>query len=193
MSRLLVAVGLLPVMALAAPGVKDKGPAATYFSTRVGDKLEYELRSGDTVTPAWNTEVVTKVEPAGTGVRITFTSTQAGGRTTESVVSAAPDGLAWLVAYGSKCDTPVPLLKLPPTVGTTWMVGDERNGTKYTVGAVDEEVKVPAGKYKCVRVDAVSNGVTPNVYWYARGVGLVKQTMGGPDIVATLKAFTPTK
>ena len=61
------------------------------------------------------------------------------------------------------------------------------------MAAVDEEVEVPAGKSKCVRVDAVFNGVTPNVYWYVPGVGLVKNTMGGRDIVATLKTFTPGK
>ena len=193
MSRLLFVVCLFPLVAPAAPVTKTKEPPPTYFAARVGDKLEYELTTGGKVVPAWNTEVVTKVEPAGSGTRITFTSTSADGRTTESVVSADSTGLAWLVMGGTKCEAPVTILKLPPTVGTKWEVGGEGGRTVYTVGAVDEEVKVPAGTFRCVRVDTLYNGVTPNVYWYAPGVGMVKQTMGGPDIVATLKSFTPGK
>lgn len=52
----------------------------------------------------------------------------------------------------------------------------------WTVEAVDEVVTVPAGTFSCLRVhrvespSAVDSNGADNVYWYARGVGKVKET-----------------
>ena len=193
MSRLLAVVACLCALPPhAAPAPKLKAAETYYFTTRVGDKLEYELRSRKGATP-WRTEVVTKVEPVGDGVRVTLACTFPDGQTAESVVAAGPDGLSWLVAYGAKGDAPVPFLKLPAKAGTTWELVDGKHRMVCTVAEVDEEVP-PAGKYKCIRVEVALSGadVPPNINWYARGVGLVKVEMA-PGTVAVLKAFTPAK
>lgn len=67
---------------------------------------------------------------------------------------------------------------------------------KLTTGG--EEVEVPAGKFKAVRVEAEAGfpapfAVTRTTYWHAPGVGVVKtvEQIKGGDRVEVLKAFTP--
>jgi hypothetical protein len=51
---------------------------------------------------------------------------------------------------------------------------------QWTVEAVDTEIEVPAGKFRCVRVHRVSLETSSDkVYWFAAGVGKVKEKSGG--------------
>ena len=56
----------------------------------------------------------------------------------------------------------------------------------WTVDAVNESVTVPAGTFSCLRVHRVEPPSTvdttggDNVFWFARGVGKVKET--GPEL-----------
>lgn len=61
--------------------------------------------------------------------------------------------------------------------GTITMV--EKSET-WTVEAVDEEVTVPAGTFRCVRLRRVgdSDGASVKTWWFAPGVGKVKETGG---------------
>ena len=60
---------------------------------------------------------------------------------------------------------------VPATLKVTW-----------TVEAIDEMVTVPAGTFPCLRVhrvepaSAVDSTGGDNVFWFARGVGKVKET-----------------
>lgn len=49
----------------------------------------------------------------------------------------------------------------------------------WTVEAVDEQVTVPAGTFSCIRVRRRSlTGQSDKTYWFARGVGKVKESGG---------------
>jgi hypothetical protein len=67
----------------------------------------------------------------------------------------------------------------------------------FTAGG-SEEVEVPAGKYKAVRVDAdgtIAGTRTGVTYWFAPDIGVVKMrySIAGSDSVLELKSFTPGK
>jgi hypothetical protein len=101
---------------------------------------------------------------------------------------------------------PVPLLKLPAKEGETWTV--ERPGSfakgpggsnkaTYTVGK-EEEVEVPAGKFKAIRVEMaleLRGGTLKSSTWYAAGVGIIKVVTpsGDKERTQVLKSFTPGK
>lgn len=63
-----------------------------------------------------------------------------------------------------------------PTATTTTVAKTEQ----WTIEAVGEAVTVPAGTFTCIRVRRVSAviGQSAKTFWYARGVGKVKETGG---------------
>ncbi|WP_020474616.1 TapB family protein [Zavarzinella formosa] len=61
-----------------------------------------------------------------------------------------------------------------------------------------EDVEVPAGKFKTIRLEMksqVGRVKTEATYWYAPNLGLVKMTgmSGNLESVMVLKSFTPGK
>lgn len=62
------------------------------------------------------------------------------------------------------------LLKAPIAVGTEWLGGVY----EMRIKAVDAEVTVPAGTFKCVQVVGRVEDMGADGFWYAPGVGLVK-------------------
>jgi hypothetical protein len=69
---------------------------------------------------------------------------------------------------------------------------------KYTTVG-EEEVEVPAGKFKAIRVDMVAGDERPpagTTYWFALGHGPVKiltRNPNGEERIQHLKAFIPAK
>lgn len=59
----------------------------------------------------------------------------------------------------------------------------------WRVVNASESLTVIAGTYTCLHVQRTSNGGTVQDYWYARGVGKVKETGGGQN--EELMSFTP--
>ena len=59
-------------------------------------------------------------------------------------------------------------------------VGDTARQDQWTVEAVDEQVTVPAGTFSCIKVHRVGAdaGQADKRYWFARGVGKVKEEGG---------------
>jgi hypothetical protein len=98
-------------------------------------------------------------------------------------------------------DPPRPELRLPARAGAAWTwdaAGVGHNPpTKVAYKVVgEEEVEVPAGKFKAVRVEAVltAGPLTHRTEtWYARRVGVVKRVVGvGKDEQVTeLLSFRP--
>ena len=70
---------------------------------------------------------------------------------------------------------------------------------KGTFKSGEEEITVPAGKYKTVTAFTTECEINGNKaefkYWFAPGVGVVKQTMsiGGGAIVSDLKKLEAVK
>ncbi len=77
------------------------------------------------------------------------------------------EGAAWPEAY---LDTTPNLRGRPKT---------RRAEVKWEVEALADRVTVPAGTFTCLRVRRSRKHHPPTVSWYAKGVGLVKQTGAG--------------
>lgn len=182
---------------LAAP--VPKAMPVLYLPTTVGTKRVYETRRDDKVL-CETTEVVTKVEAKGDGYTVTVEGDdQPGGGWTQAFVVSAK-GVAFQLDPEAEAE---PVFKSGLKAGDTWKVEHTgpRKGlgeTTFTVGK-EEEVEVPAGKYKAIPVtrelplDGRRGAKTTT--WYAPGVGVVKKevdSLGGGG-VTVLTSFTPGK
>lgn len=111
----------------------------------------------------------------------------------------------------SVLEPPIPIIKYPMALGKSWKYSGkitiqaptgemELDSTADLKVAAFEEVKTGAGTFKAYRVDmkaTISSGATnqevTNSYWFAAGVGMVKQSavlpgVGG-DITGTLTSY----
>jgi hypothetical protein len=181
MARLFsVCLGLLCAAAIAAPVPRGAGTGVPYFPTAVGAKWVYERVDGteEVVT-------VTAVERDGDTLVVSRQSAD-GGQYTKMIVSAsglrqgkdrAGGEWGWL-------------LKLGHDPSESWEVPAGGRRTVYA----PEEVEVPAGRFKALRVVWQRDGGTLTS-WYAPGVGEVKRverTGGEPErVTRSLKTFDP--
>jgi hypothetical protein len=198
-TRILFALLLFPVLTVAAPVPKAKAPEL-YFPTTEGTTRVMRTASEDgTSTEA--TQTVTKVEEKD-GVYTVTTTREVGGQRREFRNEVSAKGVFSLPLPGEKGE-PRAALKLPAKEGDTWTTEQPAAGgragwtTKHTVGK-EEEVEVPAGKFKAIVVttEYEVNGVAyKGTAWYAAGVGVVKSVSVSDrtERVQELKEFTPGK
>src|SRR4051794_13835172 len=157
MFRSLPVLLIAAVVAVAAPGSKERDKAPLYHPTREGTKRVYENRVGDSA--AEFAELVTKVEAKGGGFRVTTSREMNRGGTATIVTDVSANGVFRVANGGAELPEPLPLLKLPAKPGDTWEAtrpgppGEAVVTTTYTVGK-EEEVEVPAGKFKAIPVEA---------------------------------------
>jgi DUF3108-like len=146
-------------------------------------------------------EWVTAVETKGGMTVVSFAREEGGPPLYQYGASA--DGVFGVSSEGEVYDRPFQVLKLPPREGEAWEVeppatpGQPARKFKYTTGK-EEEVEVPAGKFKAVRVEVesmINGAVHRTTHWHAPGVGMVKSVTPDKrgDRVQVLKAFTPGK
>lgn len=101
---------------------------------------------------------------------------------------------------GLEVEPPLELLRYPVKAGEKW-AGELKVGAdtgKFSAVTGEENVEVPAGKYKTVRVaiQLIEKGKTiDTTYWFARDVGIVKQTVvtEGLNLVMELDRFDRKK
>jgi len=198
-----LALALVTFNAPAAPTLKGK--ETYYFPTTEGDKRVYETREGDRVRESSN--VVMKVEKKDGTMIVSVGREVKGELRVVEKVEVSEKGVTHLRSGPFLLKTPRPDVKLPVKPGEQWSYesdsGDGPVGTKttYTVGK-EEEIEVPAGKFKAVRVDneltfpsAKGETKVRRSNWYAPGVGLVKLVIdtGTSKTTMVLKSFTPGK
>jgi hypothetical protein len=101
---------------------------------------------------------------------------------------------------GIEVSPPLCLLQHPFKKGETWETALKLGAqtAKVTCRADSEEVTVPAGKYKALSVHMeVKEGdmKTRTTYWFAEGIGVVKQTVdvGGKTITIELEKYEAGK
>jgi hypothetical protein len=111
---------------------------------------------------------------------------RAAGYTTTIAVSG--DGLIQVALNGEALAKPSMLLKTPLKAGTKW---ESNAGGRYEA-TKEEEVEVPAGRFRAVRVELVQ-GDRKMTLWFAPGVGQIKTVEAGSDRVHVLKEFKPGK
>lgn len=188
--------------AFCAPAPKDRPNSTAYFPIRVGDKWVMQLQNGDTTSEI--TEVVTEVEKKDGDFIVTVGRETNGEVRVYSKTRVSENGLFRMLLGKAEYDPPVCVLKLPARKGESWT--SEPNGTggkllrtqKHTIIG-EEEIDVPAGKFKAIRIDielAIDSGKGfQSTIWYAPGVGPVKtiSTIKDRERVQVLKSFTPGK
>ena len=195
---------LSAAFAAAAPASKDKGDL--YHPIKEGDKRVYEEK-GVTGRVRESSNVVTKVEKKD-DVFIVTTGREIKGKMRDTgTLEVSDKGVTTTATTFAKLKTPRPVIKLPAKEGDKWEYdsdgGDGPAGAKatFTVGK-EEEIEVPAGKFKAIRIDAelkydIGNGPTTikTSRWYAPKVGLIKMVTnpGATESVMVLKSFTPGK
>jgi hypothetical protein len=182
------------VLAVNVSPARAQGPAATspFYPLKVGTTWQYRLGSEKLTVKVAGEEKVGDLACAR--VEAVYK-----GKTSTEYVAVQPDGL-----YRAKMDDAVLkpalcFLQLPPQKGKTWKVNSEVDGVKIkgTFIQDEEEITVPAGTFKAVKVsskDYTIGGRTMTLtYWFAEGKGIVKQRleMDGYDWILELEAFQP--
>ena len=73
------------------------------------------------------------------------------------------------------------ILQQPLKLGNQW----ESNGKHYRISAINANVTVPYGTYKCIKV-VEENGSGINTRYFAKGIGIVKEEyISGNNVVST--------
>jgi hypothetical protein len=194
MARFALALLLVTGVAVAAPVPKAQ-PKAPFHPTAVGTKWEY-IRNGDEKA-VYAEELIESEEKDG----VVIFRIQVTPNVGQSWVSGYTLGDGQFKVTSTRTfvyDTPMVLGKAGMKDGDTWTDSYTINGRAYevtsTVGKA-EELTTPAGKFTATPVtrkyvQPQANGET--VWWFADGVGLVRQTANG-NPAQELKAFTPGK
>jgi hypothetical protein len=191
MAVLCFAVGVLVLGLPAVPAApvpkhlmpKDES-ARLCFPTKVGDRMVSTLEGKELVC------VITKVEKVADGIQVTQEYDDGMDvRRPNMVVVVSDKGLLITEYSGRKIDPPTWWLKLPHVANNEWpdSIG---GGTRKTAGW--EEVTVPAGKIRAMRVERFdAKGQANTTYWYAPGLGCIK--WASAMRTRELKSFTPGK
>lgn len=191
-------VVLLAGIVLLAMGprvVVPNDPPEPYFPTRIGTKWVYL-----TDDKKESVRVITAVEERDGSTAVTMESRVDEKKVHSEKVSVSARGICRLTDEADKCEW---LLKTPAKPGEKWTYkladGPITYEASYTVRPT-ESVEVPAGRFRCIRVDqeyATDHVAGSATVWYAPGVGEVKwsyKTKGDDaESVTVLKSFTPGK
>jgi hypothetical protein len=190
MNRVWLALPLLLVTA-AAGRPDDVAPETPYFPLRVGMFWQYRAPDGGLRTR------VAKQERIGGVLCVLLENVKDGQVQSTEHLAVRPDGVYRYTLDGARLDPPECVLKLPPRPGTRWQVpvrlGDKAATLTYTLA--EEEVTVPAGKFKAVVARSneieISGQRFAASYWFAPGVGVVKQSVkaAGIELVSELTKF----
>ncbi len=183
---------------LAAPVPKVKAPEL-YFPTVEGTRYVMQRKSGGETVET--THTVTKVVEKDGTYTVTV-SRDVSGQVVEFKYEVSANGV-FALPRGDEKGEPRAVFKRPAKGGETWtteQTGPGQGGTRtttYTVGK-EEEVTVPAGKFKAVVVAAettLGGRVFKSTSWYVAGVGIVKTVAqsDGIEQVQEMKEFTPGK
>jgi hypothetical protein len=160
-----------------------------FFPTKLGAKHVSIWEQKELV------EVVSKVTPVEGGFEVVMeTVSEAGTRQHSETVVVTTRGLVRTHSYGRKHENPCVLLKLPHDENNTWK--SDWGEQQRTLRTADwEEVEVPAGKMRALRVehDESGEGKYESSMWYAPEIGCVNWYCTRCKVGRPLKAFTPGK
>jgi hypothetical protein len=171
------------------------GPVSNdYLPLKVGNVWRYRHNGSEVVA------TIAAEETVG-GVRAARLEMRANGqpvshehllRRADGYYRAATNG----VAFGET----IKILGLPPRNGDHWGLSVKVGESKADgeVNVTEEDVTVPAGRYKTYHVSMVIKDGQNTVIaenWYAKGVGSVKQRVqsGGTELLFELERFEPAR
>lgn len=192
MARLVACLACLAGLGPGAPGapVPTEQPVF-YYPTAIGTVLVYAHGEAEF------DRVVTAVEDGKDGAKLVTVAQTTPSRVDKlETVSVPAAGLTVVRHRGKALDPPYDLIRPRAKPGDAWPVAlplFPKNRFTATLSG-PEEVAVPAGRFRAVRVDLENgNGVGWSA-WYAPGVGLVRSGGGGggAEPVIELKSVTPS-
>jgi len=118
-------------------------------------------------------------------------------------IASTAEGLVRVAYNGQKIEKPILFLKLPPKAGESWNIDTKITGQttetikgKFVAG--EEEIEVPAGKFKTVTSTGefeINGQPAKFAYWFAEKVGIVKLTIdsGSTHLNLELQKYEPAK
>jgi len=180
------------------PDVKQDADARTkqgptYMPLQVGNRWEYSLtqngKSGTLISKIARIEVVSNIALA-------VLESEVDGKVTSTEILREIDLGVIRLRSGQLAPTPPFLiLRSPAKGGDKWnaaFVVGKNKGT-YVVETAEEEIDVPAGKFKTIQTAMTirlgTGKPSTTKTWYAQNVGIVKQAVGD-DVVAVLQDFS---
>lgn len=169
-----------------------------YYPLKDGSAWRYKLSANGRVLEVTNR--LAKIEDVG-GEKLATIETIINDavQATEQVSSTAK-GVFRHNFSGMDVVPKLPLVRLPLKDGDAWetdiTIGTEKAKIQCKLGK--DKVTVPAGKYDAITVQVETEQGGQKVsskYWFAPGVGPVKQTikLGGIDAVMELEKYTDGK
>jgi len=196
----------IAIVVLAASGgeprAQEKGPDSPYYPLRPGGQWTY--RSGEQAVVLR----ITKLEKVGDALCAVLETKRADGLPITEHLGVQKDGVYRYKALSFPLEPPLCVLKLPPEKGASWTLdsrlggadlADRLGGVVKGTSTLDKaEITVPFGKVNAVvvKTDLVRGDQKFTITTYfARGVGMVKQTqnLGGKEITLELEKFEETK
>jgi len=165
-----------------ATAQEKKQDSKSYYPLKVGNKWTYQIESDTAAKGSKLINQIAKIEKID-GVSLSRLETTMKGRVAATEhLSVNEKGIFRDRVNGGEITPPICLLKFPIKKGATWksesMAGNEK--LKVACKSDEEEIEVPAGKFKTVKVvmdaEVVGAGIIVSTsYWFAQGVGVVKQ------------------
>jgi hypothetical protein len=155
----------------------------SYYPLKAGNKWTYQIESDSVAKGSANLiNQIAKIEKID-GVYLARLETIAKGKVAATEhLNVTEKGIFRNRYNGTEVSPPICILKFPIKKGSTWKteskVGDEK--LSVSCKSDEDEIEVPAGKFKTVKVvmDAEVAGagiLVSTTYWFAQGVGIVKQ------------------
>jgi hypothetical protein len=204
MSRHFVAAFLVlaaTTNAPSAPPSKEAEEVTYWFPTTVGDTRVFEetRHNGEKLTTQTETRTVTSVDRTEHSLSVTVRVERDGADpVVETYAHFFKRGLYLVTHDNVLFNPPCCMLRLPYRRGDTWEVNNPAfcaTPVKFTVGN-EEEVEVPAGKFKAIRIEAVceQDGRTARLtHWAAAGFGIVKSVNKTGDELKTILVLKSVK
>ena len=190
------ACGLLLVATafLAAPAapVPKNAKKTNYYPLAVGTKGEYV--EGDDVK---TTEVVSeKTENDARLVSLTYRGEKSPPPTTNRVFRVVGDEIFSQSTETSVAEKAGLIMKRVIRAGDAWTTEHQWTGgalwtISHKVGEA-KKIKVPAGEYLALPVEAENSGLGKETRWYVDGIGFVRKEVEGKATME-LKSFTAGK
>jgi hypothetical protein len=187
---LLMAASLAAAKPVQKDGKKDSAAEqGNYYPLQVGNKWDYKVEAAGSSAQAVSR--IVKVENID-GVSLARLEATVNGNVVANEHLRSDDkGVFRYRNNGQPIDPPICLLRYPAKSGDKWdgdiTVGKEKG--KYSCETREENVEVPAGKFKAMKVtvtlEAKMQKVTTS-YWFVKDVGFVKQTVEAGDLIINM-------
>jgi hypothetical protein len=172
----------------------EKQTTANFYPLKEGNKWHYRMDVGEQSAQA--TMHVAKLESIA-GVNLFRLEMSVEGNVAGTEHLAADQRGVFRHAFnGQPLSTPVTVIRFPVKEGDTWeetvTSGDDVAKVHGKVFA-EEDVQVPAGKFKAVRVqlevEDEAVGTMTATYWFVANIGIVRQVLevGDDQIVMELE------